>query len=151
MPSPITKNLTISMQIRRHFTLYALYIDRADESMCKKDDKHTEIFKKAIQDWFISRNATKTEQIAKSKRSKDEVWQDIRDHFECSICYEEFKGGEIYSCENDHWICRGCKISWTISCPTCRSYYGDNWPMRRHKVEKVLKDFRTWCEITKDK
>ena len=128
-----------------------MYIDRAEESICKKDDEHAEIFKKAIQDWFISRNAAKTEQKAKSKRSKEEVWQDIRDHFECSICYEEFKDGEIYSCENDHWICRGCKSSWTTNCPTCRSYYGDNWPMRRHKVEKVLKDFRTWCAITKDK
>ena len=45
----------------------------------------------------------------KSKRSKEDVRQDITDHFECCICYEEFKGGEIYSCENNHWICRGCK------------------------------------------
>ena len=45
----------------------------------------------------------------KSKRGKEDVWQDIQDHFECCICFEDFKGGDVYSCENDHWICRGCK------------------------------------------
>ena len=128
-----------------------MYINRVEESIRKKDVKYVDIYKKSIQDWFISRNVAKMEQKVKANRSKEEVWQDIQDHFECCICYEEFRGGEIYSCEHDHWICRGCKNSWTRSCPTCRIYYGDNWPMRRHKVEKILKDLRTWCEIVDNK
>ena len=129
----------------------ATYITRVEESQRKNDRKSVDIFKKAIQAWFMSRNAVKTELKGKAKKSKEEIWQDIQDHFECSICYEDFRGGEIYSCENDHWMCLACMSSWTLNCPTCRADFGENGPLRRHKVEKILVDIAAFKEIMKEK
>ena len=129
----------------------ATYIIRVEESLRKNDRKSVDNFKKAIQAWFMSRNAAKTEQKGRAKKSREEMWQDIQDHFECSICYEEFRGGEIYSCENDHWMCLVCKNSWTINCPTCRTDFGENGPLRRHKVEKILVDIAAFREIMEEK
>ena len=96
----------------------------------KNDGKSVDIYKKAIQAWFTSWSVVKTEQKGVAKKSKEEIWRDIQDHFECCICYEEFRGGEIYSCENDHWMCLACKNSWKINCPTCRADFGENGPLR---------------------
>ena len=127
------------------------YINRIEECMRKKDAKSVDIYKKAIHAWFSLKNTSKLEFTRASKKSRKEIWQDFKDHFECSICYEEFSGGEIYSCENDHWICLACKKSWTISCPTCRASYGENGPLRRYKAEKILKDFSALREIVEEK
>ena len=127
------------------------YINRIDECIRKKDSKSLDIYKKAIHAWFTSRNMSKMELNSAAKKSKEEIWQDFQDHFECSICYEEFNGGEIYSCENDHWICLSCKKSWTISCPSCRVDFGENGPVRRYKAEKMLKDFLALRKIMEEK
>ena len=129
----------------------ATYITRVEECMRKNDRKSVDIYKKAIQAWFMARSAVKTEQKGRAKKSKEEIWQNIQDHFECCICYEEFRGGEIYSCENDHWICLACKNSWTINCPTCRADFGENGPLRRHKVEKILVDLAALRGIMEEK
>ena len=117
----------------------------------KNDSKSVDIYKKAIQAWFMSRSVVKTEQKGKAKKSKEEIWRDIQDHFECCICYEEFRGGEIYSCENDHWMCLACKNSWKINCPTCRADFGENGPLRRHTVEKILLDFEALRGVMEEK
>ena len=127
------------------------YINRIEECIRKKDAKSVDICKKAIQAWFTSRNKSKVESKSTAKKSREEIWQDFKDHFECCICYEEFSGGEIYSCVNDHWICLVCKTSWTYSCPTCRADFGENGPMRRYKAEKILKDFEAMKKIEEER
>ena len=99
--------------------------------------------KKQLHQWLRSRNEAKSrgggQQERKKTKSKEEVMQDLKRCFECTICYEEFADGEIYSCENDHWLCVDCKLSWTSSwCPTCRADLGENGPARRHMAEKIL-------------
>ena len=40
----------------------------------KNDSKSVDIYKKAIQAWFMSRSVVKTEQKGKAKKSKEEIW-----------------------------------------------------------------------------
>ena len=109
--------------------------------------------RKQLHHWLRSRNEAKSrggqqQQERKRMKSKEEVMHDLRRYFECTICYEEFTDGEIYSCENDHWLCVNCKLSWTSSwCPTCRVDLGENGPARRHMAEKILVEIDTMSKL----
>ena len=127
------------------------YINRVQEGIRKKDIKSVDVYKRAIVAWFIARNSANTAaQKMNTKKTKEEIWLNFKEHFECTICFEEFYGGQIYSCESDHWICVTCKDKWIMNCPTCRVDFSENGPVRRHKAEKVLEDFAALQKIMEE-
>ena len=102
--------------------------------------------KKEIQKWLDSTLLSKKprQEIPQSK-TRDELLQDLKDHCECGMYYEEYAGGEVWACANDHWTCRACgrkmtraRSSVDYRCPTCRSDFDCSPPARRHTAEKVL-------------
>ena len=106
--------------------------------------------KKQLQNWLRSKNEAGRTPVRKEEKlkSKEEVLNTLRGYFECTICYEEFTNGEIYSCANDHWLCADCKLDWNEGwCPTCRADLGEGGPARRHMAEKILVEFQTLGKV----
>ena len=111
--------------------------------------------RKEIQKWLESKHSMrKSRGNLRQSRTREELIKDLQEHSECGICYEEYLGGEIWACANDHWLCRTCVASMTrarssidFCCPTCRSDFAYNPPTRCHTSEKVLADVSALCQI----
>ena len=84
----------------------------------KTKDEASEVCKIGIRNCFKAKKPPKE----RKDKTKEDILQDIQEYYlECNICNEEFADGELYSCENDHWLCRNCKASMRApTCPTCR-------------------------------
>ena len=119
-------NTTLASYLTRYFA-------------CMQTNNNKKIYRKAIMDWFKSKNVSKD---VERRKTMEELLQDIKESYlECNICNEEFQNGEVYSCENDHWLCRDCKSALRKPrCPTCRSDFGKRGPERRRMAEQLLAD-----------
>ena len=69
------------------------------------------------------------------------LMQDLLEHFECKICFEEMTNVKIFACSNDHWICESCINDKRLQklCPSCREDYTEKPPQRRLMAEKLAK------------
>ena len=113
----------------------AAYLKRYLDCLKTKDEA-SEVCKIGIKNCFKAKEPPKE----RKDRTKEDILRDIQEYYlECNICNEEFADGELYSCENDHWLCRNCKSSLRApTCPTCRCNFGEGGPARRLVVEKLL-------------
>lgn len=64
--------------------------------------------------------------------------EDLREYFECPVCFVVPRKPPIYACVRGHMICASCKPRIAI-CPTCRVPF-DGQPYRLYFAERLLEE-----------
>lgn len=64
--------------------------------------------------------------------------EDLREYFECPVCFLVPRKPPIYACIRGHMICASCKPR-MINCPTCRVSL-DGQPYRLYFAERLLEE-----------
>ena len=64
--------------------------------------------------------------------------EDLREYFECPVCFNVPRKAPIFACARGHMICALCKPRIAI-CPTCRVPF-DGQPYRLYFAERLLEE-----------
>lgn len=64
--------------------------------------------------------------------------EELREYFECPVCFNVPRKPPIFACARGHMICASCKPRITI-CPTCRVAF-DGQPYRLYFAERLLEE-----------